>query len=120
MPAFSAKSKERLATCDDRLQRLFNAVVERVDITILCGHRGEQDQNMAFANKTSLLKFPKSKHNSLPSHAVDVAPYPLDWNNVHRFREVAKIIKETASELGIPVKWGGDWQTIVDLPHWEI
>ena len=42
---------------------------------IVCGHRNKEDQNKAFAEGKSKLKWPKGKHNKLPSQAVDAAPY---------------------------------------------
>ena len=119
MPSFSNASKAKLATCHDDIQKLMNAVIEKVDIIILCGHRGEVDQNAAYANGTSKLRYPYSKHNSSPSNAVDIAPYPLDWDNAKRFRDLAVVVKATAAELNIPIKWGGDWKSFCDLPHWE-
>lgn len=127
MPKFSKTSLARLATCHPDLQRLFNEVIKKVDVSIVCGIRGKEEQNMAFANHSSTLQWPKSKHNRIPSLAVDVIPYPEGYDNVTRFKEIAMIIKETAEELGIKVKWGGDWgwkngkQTgFVDRPHWEL
>ena len=49
MPKFGSKSRERLATCDDRLQAIANEVIKHVDCTVLCGHRNEEDQNAAVA-----------------------------------------------------------------------
>ena len=46
MPRYSETSAARLAECDQRLQRVFNYVIERVDCTIITGHRGEQEQQL--------------------------------------------------------------------------
>ena len=46
MPAFSQRSKDRLATCHPDLQRVMNKVVERYDISIICGHRGEEEHRL--------------------------------------------------------------------------
>ena len=120
MPSFGTKSKANLATCHPDLQRLMNEVIKEVDVTILCGHRGEAEQNAAFANHTSQLQWPKGKHNKTPSMAVDVARFPLDWNDVSGFKSLAVVIKRVAEELNIPIKWGGDWKTFKDLPHYEL
>ena len=46
MPRFGKKSKEKLATCDDQLQKVFNEVIKYVDCSILEGHRsGERQEN---------------------------------------------------------------------------
>lgn len=78
MPSFSRKSLSKLNTCDERLQRIFMEVIKKEDCTILCGTRSKEDQNMMYKTHRSKLKYPQSKHNRLPSKAVDVAPYPID------------------------------------------
>jgi hypothetical protein len=120
MPSFGKTSKERLATCHPDIQRLMNEVIKRVDITILCGHRGEVEQNAAFKNHTSQLKWPRGKHNKTPALAVDIAPYPVDWDDEPGFYSLAVIVKCIAMELKIPIKWGGDWESFKDLPHYEL
>ena len=45
MPRFGKRSRERLATCDERLQKVFNEVINYVDCSVLEGHRGERKQN---------------------------------------------------------------------------
>ena len=53
MYRFSKKSKERLASCDERLQRVFNEVIKYTDCSILQGHRGEREQNKYFSEGKS-------------------------------------------------------------------
>ena len=48
MPRFGRKSRERLATCDEKLQKLFNEVIHYVDCSVLEGHRGEERQNKLY------------------------------------------------------------------------
>lgn len=128
MPQFSEISKKRLAECHPDLQKLMNEVIKKYDIVILCGFRGKDEQNKAFAEGKSKLQFPKSKHNTTPSLAVDVAPYPLDWNDMKRWWHLAGYIKAKAEELGIAIRQGCDWdgdndfkdQKFVDLPHVEL
>ena len=111
---------QKLSTCDNRLQVLFYEVIKEFDCTILCGHRGEAEQNAAYASGNSKLKYPKSKHNSLPSMAVDVAPYPIDWLDLKRFKELSEVVKKKAAELNIGIVWGGDWKKFPDAPHYEL
>ena len=83
MPKYSTLSKGRLATCHEDLQTLFNEVIKYYDCTIVCGHRGEIAQNEAYAAGNSQVKWPNSKHNKWPSHAVDAAPFEktaIDWD----------------------------------------
>lgn len=128
MPHFGRRSLHRLRTADPRLQTLFTRVVQTYDCTILEGHRGEEAQNAAFAAGKSKLRWPNGNHNAYPSKAVDVAPYPVDWSDTKRFYHFAGFVQATAAELGIPIRWGGDWdrdydlndQRFNDLVHFEI
>jgi len=128
MRKFSQLSIERLNTCHPDLIRLFNEVIKVVDCTIVCGHRGEKEQNEAFRTGKSKLKFPNSKHNSSPSMAVDVVPWPVDWTDYKRFYHFAGIVYGVAHSLGIRIRWGGDWdgdfnlkeEKFLDLPHYEL
>jgi len=115
MPEFSIKSFQKLETCDQRLQQLFMEVVKHFNCTILEGHRGEKEQNEAFAKGNSKLKWPNGKHNRKPSNAVDVAPYPIDWEDRERMTYFAGFVRGVGLMMGIPVRWGGDWAGSTDL-----
>lgn len=127
MPKFSKQSEQRLATCDERLQRLLGEAIKSVDFTVLCGHRTEDEQEDAFRTGKSKVHWPDSKHNATPSVAVDIAPYPIDWNDHRAFARLFGYIERIAHEQGIRVRWGGDWNgnwrsddSFVDLPHIEL
>ena len=128
MANFGKTSKKRLETCDEKLQSLFNEVVKVFDCSILVGHRGEEDQNKAYKEGNSQVKWPKGKHNKKPSSAVDVAPYPIDWEDRERFSYFAGFVKGVAWRLNIRIRWGGDWDgdtelsdnNFDDLVHFEL
>ena len=120
MPLFSKSSQEKLSTCHEDLQKLFNEVIKDVDCTIVCGFRNQEDQDKAFADGFSKRKWPDGNHNKNPSLAVDVCPYPVDFAAIERFKVFSEVVKCKANELGIGVSWGGDWRGFVDYPHWEI
>ena len=143
MPAFSRSSRSRLDTCDPALRRLFTEVVKRSDCTILEGARSDARQAELFRQGKSKLDGVKrrSKHqpgNDGLSRAVDVAPYPIDWrvqraDVATRWLLFAVIVLEAADEIGVSVRWGGDWscdwdrvsdprgdQRFNDWPHWEL
>lgn len=127
MPNFSLASKTKLLTCHPELQRLFNEVIKHWDCQILEGHRGKEAQNKAFREGNSKLQWPKGKHNKLPSLAIDVAPYPIDWKDTQRFIYFAGFVKGIAATLGIKLRYGGDWdsdtqmtdENFRDLVHFE-
>lgn len=128
MPSFGKSSKSRLATCHPKLQELFNEVVKNYDCSILQGTRTKEEQDEFFSTGRSKVQYPNSKHNKTPSMAVDVAPYPIDWNNTNRFYHFAGYVNGVADSMGITIRFGGDWdsdkdfsdQTFNDLPHFEI
>ena len=128
MPKFSKKSKAKLNTCDKRLIELFNKVVKKFDCTIIEGHRSKDRQNKLFDEGKSKLQYPIGKHNATPSMAVDVAPYPIDWNDRERFTYFAGYVVGIAYQMGLKIRWGGDWDmdtqvkdnNFDDLPHFEI
>ena len=120
MPSFGNRSKERLLTCHQDLQKIMLDAIGVMDFTILCGHRGEEEQNEAFTNGKSNAQWPFSKHNKLPSHAVDIAPWPIDWEDTERFARLAGIIEGIAFKHDIEIKWGGDFKSIKDMPHIEL
>ena len=122
MYSFGKRSRERLAECDPKLQEIMNEVIKIMDISILCGYRTKKDQEEAFEKGHSKLQYPESKHNSKPSKAVDIAPWDngIDWNNKESFHELAGIIKGIAHMKGIKIKWGGDFNSFFDGPHFEL
>jgi peptidoglycan L-alanyl-D-glutamate endopeptidase CwlK len=127
-------SNRALDTVHPKLQRLIREVDRRLmrrkilDLTVLCGHRGEKAQNEAFAAKKSTKRWPDSLHNRLPSPAVDVAPYPIDWKDAARFARLIGYIQAVADEMGIEIRCGLDWdsdgrtadETFLDFPHIEL
>lgn len=53
-------------------------------------------------------------------HAVDLVPYPVDWNDLKKFQVIANAMKAAAIDLGVKITWGGDWKTSKDYPHFEV
>lgn len=126
MPTFSKTSMARLQTCHPDIVAVCRELIKQYDFAVLCGHRGKAEQNQAYERGASRLKYPQSAHNKTPSHAVDMAPYPLDWDNLMRFREMwyrfdalAKLMRERG-EIESKFEWGGEWNTLKDFPHIEI
>ncbi len=128
MYKFSPRSLLRLAGCDKRLQEICHEAIKVMDFSVLEGHRDEEAQNDAYASGRSKLRWPDSKHNKHPSLAVDLAPYPIDWEQRSRFYLLAGVMFACANKLGYKIRFGGDWdmdmehkdQKFNDLPHFEI
>lgn len=120
MAKFGRRSLIELQTLDSRLQEILEEAIKEIDFIILQGFRGQEEQDRAFRKGFSKLKFPESKHNRLPSLAVDIAPNPLDWNDYPRFTKLGKIVLRIAEEKGVKLLWGRDFKTLKDYPHFEI
>ncbi len=134
MPKFSESSLQKLKTCDPELQILFNYVIRYFDCKVICGERDKEAQNEAFAEGASTVQYPHSKHNSSPSKAVDVVPYPIEWGNTDRMRYfigfvkgVAQMLKEYGTmdkEITTGIDWDNDTilkdQRFNDFPHFQL
>ena len=53
-------------------------------------------------------------------HAVDLAPYPIDWKDAARFNSLALLVLSAAHQEGVAIVWGGSWHSSPDLPHFEL
>jgi peptidoglycan LD-endopeptidase CwlK len=124
---YSNKSKQILDGCHEDLQRLFNEVIKHVDCSIISGYREKDIQNSLYRSGKSKLKYPDSKHNFVPSNAVDATPYPIDWNDKERLYYFVGYVLGIASQMKIKIRSGADWnmnnnlrdQTFFDLCHFE-
>lgn len=132
--AFGLRSLQRLNTCHEDLQLLMmEALLDPecpCDFSITSGHRGKEEQNALYDAGRSKLRYPRSKHNELPSLAVDAVPYlpgsGLSWDWAH-IDPLAVHIKATWQRLQIEERvsgtydcsWGGDWRWR-DGAHWQL
>ena len=134
MPKYGTTSRKRLEQCDQRIQDIMNEVIEYYDCKILTGHRTKEEQQAMFDLKRSKVKWPNSKHNSMPSIAIDVAPWPIpkqwgkNWKDRVKLYELKAIIFFIAAKHGVKIRFGGDWDQdkdytdnkFDDLVHFEI
>ncbi len=136
MPSFGQRSRDRIATLDERWEGVLFQVIEHYDFTIVCGFRDMAAQTFAFEQSFSTKQWPNSKHNVNPSLAVDIAPWHSDlphirWERKEEFIFLAGLIVG-ASWMNLDgddsIRWGGDWdsdgdqrdQTFMDIGHFEI
>lgn len=127
MPRFSEKSLERLDTCSPLLRDIANEAIKIVDFSVVWGHRLKNQQDSLFSEGFSKVKWPRSKHNSWPSRAYDLVPWPVNWDDRERFFFLAGVIMTIASRKDIPLRWGGAWNgsfnrkgDFDDLAHFEL
>ena len=98
------------------------AVVKRAieiteqDFTVIEGIRNVNRQRALLkAGKSTTMN---SRH--ITGHAVDMVPWPVDWNDLERFEVVSEAMKAAAEELEVSIVWGGDWKSFYDGPHFEL
>jgi hypothetical protein len=120
MPSFGPKSKQCRAELHPDLQRVVDRAIKKIDFSIICGRRGEKEQEEAFTKGNSKAHFGQSPHNKSPSAAFDFVPVPCDWDNLEAFRKVVDVIKECAKEEIVHINCGIDWKKFADSPHIEL
>jgi peptidoglycan L-alanyl-D-glutamate endopeptidase CwlK len=105
MPKFGKKSQERLRGVNSELVNVLFELVKIMDVTIIEGVRSQERQDRLVAEGKSKTKF--SKH--ITGRAVDLAPYPIDWEDRDRFHYMGGMLRGIAHQMGVKVRWGGDW-----------
>ena len=128
MYKFSQRSLNNLKNVDERLVRICNELIKRIDYTVIEGFRTPERQkelyDKGFSKIDGISK--KGKHNYSPSLAIDIIPFkkghnPFDGSKESdiMFDNLAKEFKQVAKELNINITWGGDWK-FIDKPHFQI
>ena len=124
----SQRSIDRLKGVNPSLVAVFKRACETMpfDVTVLEGLRSYERQQELL--KQGATKVSISRHMS--GNALDIAPYPIDWNDLERFQIVAEHMFKAAKELGIVIRWGGTWERsftkpvkwakFLDAPHFEL
>lgn len=113
------------------LQSVVDFILDQVaDVSLICGHRDEATQNMLYPAYTK-VRWPDGKHNSYPSSAVDLRPYPYPDTTAEVREQLSYIAGRAiqwAQDQGITLRWGGDWNrngsildnNFDDLFHFEV
>ena len=112
------RSKQSLSGVHVDLVAVVEKAIEitEVDFSVIEGIRHiERQRQLVKAGKSTTLN---SRH--ITGHAVDMVPYPVDWEDLERFELMAEAMKLAAEELEIPIVWGGDWKSFYDAPHFEL
>lgn len=144
MAVLGQKSKDKLSTCHPDIQKVILEAIKLYDFTVLYGTRTVDEQFELYKQGRTLKdgvwvktgstvtnldgKTKKSMHNYTPSKAIDIAPYPIDWNNLERFKELSKVVLKCAKDLNVNLVWGADWDSdgnilehsFRDYPHYEL
>jgi len=90
------------------------------DLTVIEGAR-TQDRQAELVDKGVSWTF-NSKHliqSDGYSHALDLAPLPIDWDDWNAFERMNEAMQQAAIVLGVEIVWGGNWK-VKDGPHFEL
>jgi peptidoglycan L-alanyl-D-glutamate endopeptidase CwlK len=151
---YGVGSKNIILGCKQPLRMVLEEAAKYRDIQAIYSLRGKILQNQLFAQGLSEKQWPNSQHNNpnlveVPadfstlmedqkSNAVDIAPYfdnlspHVDWSDdvlaQAQFYMLAGMIFAIANQLGVKLRWGGDWnsdgsfkdQKFHDLGHFEL
>lgn len=138
MYQLGSKSKQTLKGVHPNLVRVIERAIQlsSQDFTVLEGIRTPQRQEELYAQGRTkpgpvVTWTLKSRHFIQADgwgHAVDLAPYPLDWNDLSKFEAIADAMFQASKELGTPLRWGADWDSDgrprergeTDSPHFEL
>ena len=138
MPTFGSKSAQNLASVHPILRAACEDAIRWMDFSVREGFRSADRQEEMYAAGQSKARAGQSKHNSNPSHAVDVYPYPLgkaEFESLQliesmkrgrvkeitpdqaigcvqvfaRFAMLGGVIIQACQGRGWEARWGGDW-----------
>ncbi|MDH5525155.1 MAG: hypothetical protein OEY01_14360 [Desulfobulbaceae bacterium] len=136
--ALGKTSIKRLDTCHPAWWAILHKAIKTspIDFGVVCGARGEDDQNKALAAGKSNALWGESDHNWMLGNnpcslAVDVAPYSAEHRNYmwpevvgqsasdEAFKLMSDHIIATAAILGYVVESGANYSAIKggDKPH---
>jgi len=72
----------------------------------------ERQKKLVASGKSTTMN---SRH--ITGHAVDLFPYPVSWD-WQFFYPIAEAMKQAAEDLGVPIRWGGNWK-VTDIRLWK-
>lgn len=117
---FGSRSRANLVGVHPDLVKVAKRAIKitEVDFTVTEGVRTKERQAALVAAGASTTM--NSRH--LTGHAIDVvaligSEIRWDWP---LYSKIAKAMKQAANELDIAIKWGGDWKSFKDGPHFEL
>lgn len=139
MFTFSERSLNNLKGVHPKLVAVVKRALEisPIDFTVLEGVRSQARQDELWAQGRTkpgqvVTWVQTSGTHGIQAdgygHAVDIAPYPIDWNDLKRFDQLANTMFIAAKELNVTLRWGGNWDmdTVIhergesDSPHFEL
>ena len=114
------RSKINLQGVDIRLVRIVEQAIKEtpIDFTVTEGLRTPERQQQLVNDGYSQTM--KSKH--LTGHAVDLVAIvdgKVSWDKQH-YPAIAQAMKKAAADQNVKIRWGGDFKSFFDGPHFEL
>jgi len=128
MPHYGKRSKRRMKGIDPRLRKVLDELIKIMDVTIIEGVRSAEKQQEYFIKGKSKIDGITKKGQHQKGKAVDLAPYPIDWEDRDRMHYMGGMLRGIGHMMGYKLRWGGDWDrdgetkdnNFDDLVHIEI
>jgi peptidoglycan L-alanyl-D-glutamate endopeptidase CwlK len=127
------RNEEKLLGVNEDLVKVIKLAASRVpfEVVVLEGVRTKERQMQLYAQGRTAPgpKVTWTMHSThFSGRAVDIAPYPINWNDVDRFITLGLEVYHASDELSIPIRWGYDWDGDRNLrekgesdgPHYEL
>lgn len=128
MRKFSSRSLSSLSNVHPDLQRVAVLALQQspIDFTVIEGRRTVERQKELIASGASRTM------NSRHIHGLAIDLWPIDPNTGklangndgprlwELYHKLGPAVKAAATELEVPITWGGDWTTFKDGPHFEL
>ena len=122
----SKRSGERLNGVNHNLIDivLLALKISKIDFGIpeFGGIRTQAEQHALFLKGLSKCDGYSKLSNHQSGNAFDVFAYvdgKASWDKYH-LTQVATAILSAASQLGVPLAWGGHFESFIDMPHFEV
>lgn len=118
--------EEKLETAHPDLAAWYRTSVKPAhpDAHISWAWRGEQDQERAFEDGKTQLRWPRSPHNHMAdgkpcSYALDL--FEIDDTYQALFRPKFYVQINDENEIAqLPIQWGGKWKRLGDGDHFQL
>lgn len=112
----SQRSLSKLQGVHPDLVKVVQLAIQKTtqDFSVTEGLRTLERQKQLFAQKaTQTLNSKHLPQSTGYGHAVDLVPYPVDWN-LEKFYPIVEAVRDAANELNVKIRWGGCWAVLND------
>ncbi|CAM0104534.1 endolysin [Vibrio phage 340E47.2] len=122
---FSKSSLKRMESLDPELRKVVKLALKysKYDFGVSESLRTlERQKELVASGKSKTMNSRHLPNAEGKSEAVDLAVYvggKLTWEKKY-LRKVSGAMFRAAFELGVPIEWGGHWETFLDMPHYNL